>query len=187
MYAKYSSKFGKKLKFEGETIVKYETPISLFDRKNIDLSFDDKKKLLKKKFKESIIDLSKDNKIILLYPTPVSPEHIFYRILRSKSKLINPDFEIHLKNPDFYLVDKINYPVQFYREFFSEEISLFDSINSKNIYKGDMTVLQKNVCFHMIAVMQFDDWGVEASEAIRVTDNGSELFCNFPKELHIKS
>ena len=149
MYAKYSSKFGKKLKFEGETIVKYETPISLFDRKNIDLSFDDKKKLLKKKFKESIIDLSKDNKIILLYPTPVSPEHIFYRILRSKSKLINPDFEIHLKNPDFYLVDKINYPVQFYREFFSEEISLFDSINSKNIYKIELekTFCPENQCF----------------------------------------
>ena len=56
-----------------------------------------------------------------------------------------------------------------------------------NIYKGDMTILERNICFHMIAVMQFGDWGVEASEAIRVTDNGSELFCNFPKELHIKS
>ena len=56
-----------------------------------------------------------------------------------------------------------------------------------NIYKGDMTVLEPNVCFHMIAVMQFGDWGVEASESIRVTENGSELFCNFPKELHIKS
>ena len=50
-----------------------------------------------------------------------------------------------------------------------------------------MTVLEPNVCFHMIAVMQFGDWGVEASEAVRVTENGSELFCNFPKELHIKS
>ena len=50
-----------------------------------------------------------------------------------------------------------------------------------------MTVLEPNVCFHMIAVMQFGNWGVEASEAIRVTKNGSELFCNFPKELHIKS
>ena len=51
-----------------------------------------------------------------------------------------------------------------------------------NIYKGDMTVLEPNVCFHMIAVMQFGNWGVEASEAIRVTDQGSELFCNFSKE-----
>ena len=56
-----------------------------------------------------------------------------------------------------------------------------------NIYKGDMTVLEPNVCFHMIAVMQFGDWGVEASEAIRVTEKGSELVCDFPKELHIKS
>ena len=55
-----------------------------------------------------------------------------------------------------------------------------------NIYKGDMTVLKPNVCFHMIAVMQFGDWGVEASEAIRVTESGSELFCNMSKELHIK-
>ncbi len=56
-----------------------------------------------------------------------------------------------------------------------------------NIYKGDMTILKPNVCFHMIAVMQFGDWGVEASEAIRVTDKGSELFCNMSKELHVKS
>ena len=50
----------------------------------------------------------------------------------------------------------------------------------------NMTVLEPNVCFHMIAVMQFGDWGVEASEAIRVTETGSELFCNMSKELHIK-
>ena len=56
-----------------------------------------------------------------------------------------------------------------------------------NIYKGEMTELVPNACFHMIAVMQFGDWGVEASEAIRVTDKGCELFCNFSKELHIKS
>ena len=56
-----------------------------------------------------------------------------------------------------------------------------------NILKGDKTILQPNVTFHMIAVMQFGNWGVEASEAIRVTDKGYELFCNFSKELHIKS
>ena len=56
-----------------------------------------------------------------------------------------------------------------------------------NIYKGDLSVLKPNVCFHMIAVMQFGDWGVEASEAIRVTDKGAELFCNFSKDLHVKS
>ena len=56
-----------------------------------------------------------------------------------------------------------------------------------NISKGDMTELEPNITFHMIAVMQFGNWGVEASEAIRVTETGHELFCNFSKELHIKS
>ncbi|MDB9705530.1 M24 family metallopeptidase [Pelagibacteraceae bacterium] len=55
-----------------------------------------------------------------------------------------------------------------------------------NILKGDITILQPNVTFHMIAVMQFGDWGVEASEAVRVTETGSELFCNLSRELHIK-
>jgi Xaa-Pro dipeptidase/ectoine hydrolase len=55
-----------------------------------------------------------------------------------------------------------------------------------NISKGDKTVLQPNVTFHMIAVMQFGDWGVESSESIRVTEKGSELFCNFSRGLHIK-
>ena len=55
-----------------------------------------------------------------------------------------------------------------------------------NIYKGDKTLLEPNICFHMIAVMQFGNWGVEASESVRVTDQGSELFCNFPRELYIK-
>ena len=49
-----------------------------------------------------------------------------------------------------------------------------------------MTELKPNITFHMIAVMQFGDWGVEDSESIRVTENGNELFNNFPKELYIK-
>tara|TARA_B100001123_G_C15319122_1_gene1027301 strand:- start:2382 stop:3407 length:1026 start_codon:yes stop_codon:yes gene_type:complete len=55
-----------------------------------------------------------------------------------------------------------------------------------NIAKGDPTVLKSNVTFHMIAVMQFGNWGVESSESIRVTENGHELLCNFSKDLHIK-
>jgi len=55
-----------------------------------------------------------------------------------------------------------------------------------NIQKGDKTILEKNVCFHMIAVMQFGDWGVESSESIRVSENGAENFYKFQSELHIK-
>ena len=38
----------------------------------------------------------------------------------------------------------------------------------------------------MIAVMQFGEWGVEASHSIRVTDSGCEKFCDFPSDLFIK-
>jgi len=55
-----------------------------------------------------------------------------------------------------------------------------------NISKGDKTILQPNVTFHMIAVMQFGNWGVEASESIRVIEKGAETFCKFSRELHIK-
>ena len=55
-----------------------------------------------------------------------------------------------------------------------------------NISKGDMTILKPNVCYHMIAVMQFGDWGVEASESIRITEDGNELLCNFPRDLYVK-
>ena len=151
IYAKYSSQLGKKITFDGEKFSQTKHLISSSERKNIDLGYDDKKRLLKKKIKKTIIDLSQYKKIILLYPTPVSPEHIFRRVLNMKKKkniLINPDFAKFKKNPNIYLSDKINYPVEVYREFFSEEISLFDSINSKNIYKIKMekTFCPENQC-----------------------------------------
>ena len=151
IYGKYSSHFGKNFKL-GEITVRNENTISLFDRKNINLSFNEKKELLKQELKKTIINLSKDKKIILLYPTPVSPEHVFRRVLNIKRKrniLVNPDFKKLKKNPDIFLSDKINYSVEVYRNFFSEEIKLFDSINSKNIYKIKLekTFCPENRCF----------------------------------------
>ena len=151
IYGRYDSIFGKDFKREEESIIREKAPITWSDPKNIDLNFYDKKKLLKKKFKDTLIDLSKNNKIILLYPTPVTPKHTLYRILRSKNKsgLINPDFEIHKKSPDNYLTDKINYPIKIYRDYFSEEINFLESINFKNIYKINLekTFCPVNQCF----------------------------------------
>ena len=57
--------------------------------------------------------------------------------------------------------------------------------HTMSIRKNDMTVLQPNLTFHMIAGMWMDTWGIEVSESIRVTEKGYELFCNFPRELHL--
>ena len=57
--------------------------------------------------------------------------------------------------------------------------------HTMSIRKNDMTVLKPNLTFHMIAGMWMDTWGLEVSESIRVTDKGYELFCNFPRALHL--
>ena len=57
--------------------------------------------------------------------------------------------------------------------------------HTMSIRKNDMTILQPNLTFHMIAGMWMDTWGIEVSESIRVTEKNYELFCNFPRELHL--
>jgi len=54
-----------------------------------------------------------------------------------------------------------------------------------SIRKNDMTELKPNVTFHLIAGMWMDTWGIEISESIRVTEKGCELFCNFPRSMHL--
>ena len=54
-----------------------------------------------------------------------------------------------------------------------------------SIRKNEMTVLYPNVTYHLMAGMWMDTWGLELSESIRVTENGCELFCDFPRSLHL--
>ncbi len=55
-----------------------------------------------------------------------------------------------------------------------------------NIQKNDPTILKSNCTFHMIAVIQMGDWGVEVSHSIRVTDGGFKKFSNYPTEIIFK-
>ena len=57
--------------------------------------------------------------------------------------------------------------------------------HTMSIRKNDMTVLKPNLTFHMIAGMWMDTWGLEVSESICVTDKDFELFCDFPRALHL--
>lgn len=51
---------------------------------------------------------------------------------------------------------------------------------------GDKTILQPNMTFHLIPGIWLENCGVEISEAFRVTENGCEVFAEFPRELIIK-
>jgi len=58
--------------------------------------------------------------------------------------------------------------------------------HTASIRPGDKTVMQPNMTFHCIPGMWFDDFGVEISEAFRVTESGSETLANFPRKLFVK-
>ncbi len=48
---------------------------------------------------------------------------------------------------------------------------------------GDKTVLEPGMTFHF---MPGDDWGLEITESILITERGVETFCNTPRKLFVK-
>jgi ectoine hydrolase len=58
--------------------------------------------------------------------------------------------------------------------------------HTASLRQGDHTVLQPNMTFHMIPGIWLDDFGVEISEAFRVTENGCETLANFPRKLFVQ-
>lgn len=51
---------------------------------------------------------------------------------------------------------------------------------------GDRTVLQPNMTIHVMPGIWYDSWGVEISEAVRITDDGCECLANVPRDLFVK-
>jgi len=51
---------------------------------------------------------------------------------------------------------------------------------------GDRTELQPNMTLHIIPGIWLDDWGIEISECVHITENGAVPFCQFPRRLFVK-
>lgn len=58
--------------------------------------------------------------------------------------------------------------------------------HTASIRKGDKTILQPNMTFHLIPGMWFEKSGFEVSESFRVTETGCETFAKLPRGLYIK-
>lgn len=52
---------------------------------------------------------------------------------------------------------------------------------------GDRTVLQPNMTIHVIPGIWMDNWGIEISECVRITERGAERFCDVPQDLVVKT
>ncbi|WP_040209041.1 M24 family metallopeptidase [Neobacillus jeddahensis] len=55
-----------------------------------------------------------------------------------------------------------------------------------SIRKGDKTILQPNMTFHLIPGLWLNDYGFEVSESIRITETGCETFAKLPRNLTLK-
>lgn len=51
---------------------------------------------------------------------------------------------------------------------------------------GDRTVLQPGMTFHFMPGLWQDDWGLEITESILITETGVETFCKTPRKLFVK-
>jgi ectoine hydrolase len=58
--------------------------------------------------------------------------------------------------------------------------------HTASLRKGDLTILEPNMTFHMIPGIWLDKYGIEVSESFRVTENGCEVLANFPRTLFTK-
>ncbi len=55
-----------------------------------------------------------------------------------------------------------------------------------SIRLGDMSVLEENMVFHFMSGLWQDDWGLELTESIIITNDQPELLANVPREILIK-
>ena len=127
IYGDYNYYFEKRLKILENEIIEYEMNSIYSTKDNIFLDYERRKILLKEKIKESLINLSNNKKVLLIYPSPTSPVNIL--------RHIKINFTNIKKDKNFYLKDKINYSKNFFRKYNSEIIGLFNEINLENLYK----------------------------------------------------
>ena len=52
---------------------------------------------------------------------------------------------------------------------------------------GDRTVLEPNMTFHFMTGLWMEDWGMEITESIVITEQGVECLTNYPRELLVKN
>jgi len=56
-----------------------------------------------------------------------------------------------------------------------------------SIRRSDETVFEPNMTFHFMPALWMDDWGLEITEPLRITDGAPECLANYPRKMFVKS
>ncbi|NLC22341.1 MAG: M24 family metallopeptidase, partial [Halomonadaceae bacterium] len=51
---------------------------------------------------------------------------------------------------------------------------------------SDETILQPGMTFHFMPGLWEDEWGLEITESILITETGCETLANFPRQLFVR-
>lgn len=57
---------------------------------------------------------------------------------------------------------------------------------SMSLRNTDYTLLQPGMTFHFMPGLWLEDWGMETTESIVITEHGGETLCNYPRQLFVK-
>ena len=57
---------------------------------------------------------------------------------------------------------------------------------SISIREGDLTELRPGMTIHFMPALWQEDWGLEITESILITETGAEPLCNVPRQLFVK-
>ena len=52
--------------------------------------------------------------------------------------------------------------------------------------RGDLTEMKPGMTFHFMPALWQDDWGLEITESVLVTETGYELLADVPRKLFVK-
>ena len=56
-----------------------------------------------------------------------------------------------------------------------------------SIRQDDETEFRANMTFHFMPALWMDEWGLEITESLRITEDGpAECFCDYPRKLFVK-
>lgn len=128
-YPKYFEEKGLILSADGKNIENYDSDYILTKISDINLKRESRYEIIQKSFFNTINDLSKNNKILLVEPLIESPVET-HRYLFSK---INDDKTLGTIN--FYKNDIINYSRELYFNHNYKTLELFNKFKNKNIHK----------------------------------------------------
>lgn len=127
-------------------------------------SYQQRKSEWKKLFKKSLIELSKNKKIILIYPLPKPPVNVMREI---KSNYISNLYE----DENYFSKDTINYDKEIYLNLNNEIFELFDSINEQNILK----IKTQHIFCPNKKCMFYDSKNIYFFDNVHLSYKGSEI------------